>query len=171
MKEKFGKLKNWFWLSSNSYSLVCIYYEQFLSFQDQNESEAILKIKQSMEEESKRFEKDSDHPDYFMQWWKPKHQQQQTTTTFLSSLLLHITDLCFYYYIPIIIYTSSHPKPFSPFSYQTPNFFTFWVQSCENVLVTNDICPMWFFLSISTNEMLKYKPELKYQIPWKMVLI
>jgi len=34
---------------------------------DQNESEAILKIKQSMEEESKRFEKDSDHPDYFMQ--------------------------------------------------------------------------------------------------------
>jgi len=39
---------------------------------DQNESEAILKIKQSMEEESKRFEKDSDHPDYFMQWWNPK---------------------------------------------------------------------------------------------------
>ena len=36
-------------------------------FQDQNESEAILKIKESMQEEAKRFEKDSDHPDYFMQ--------------------------------------------------------------------------------------------------------
>lgn len=34
---------------------------------DQNESEAILKIKESMQEEAKRFEKDSDHPDYFMQ--------------------------------------------------------------------------------------------------------
>lgn len=35
--------------------------------QDQNESAAILKIKESMQEEAKRFEKDSDHPDYFMQ--------------------------------------------------------------------------------------------------------
>jgi len=34
---------------------------------DANESEAILKIKESMQEEAKRFEKDSDHPDYFMQ--------------------------------------------------------------------------------------------------------
>ncbi|RWS16171.1 Single-stranded DNA-binding protein 3-like protein, partial [Dinothrombium tinctorium] len=36
---------------------------------DQNESAAILKIKESMQEEAKRFEKDtpSDHPDYFMQ--------------------------------------------------------------------------------------------------------
>eukprot|EP00094_Tigriopus_californicus_P009045 TCALIF_08719-PA protein Name:"Similar to SSBP3 Single-stranded DNA-binding protein 3 (Gallus gallus)" AED:0.06 eAED:0.06 QI:214/0.8/0.81/1/0.4/0.63/11/2879/358 len=32
-----------------------------------NESAAILKIKESMQEEAKRFEKDSDHPDYFMQ--------------------------------------------------------------------------------------------------------
>ena len=46
--------------------VCCLKTYQFL-FQDQNESEAILKIKQSMEEESKRFEKDSDHPDYFMQ--------------------------------------------------------------------------------------------------------
>lgn len=36
-------------------------------FQDQTESAAILKIKESMQEEAKRFEKDSDHPDYFMQ--------------------------------------------------------------------------------------------------------
>jgi hypothetical protein len=35
--------------------------------QDQTESAAILKIKESMQEEAKRFEKDSDHPDYFMQ--------------------------------------------------------------------------------------------------------
>lgn len=36
---------------------------------DQNESAAILKIKESMQEEAKRFEKDTpaDHPDYFMQ--------------------------------------------------------------------------------------------------------
>ncbi|BET01473.1 LisH [Nesidiocoris tenuis] len=33
---------------------------------DQNESAAIMKIKESMQEEAKRFEKD-DHPDYFMQ--------------------------------------------------------------------------------------------------------
>ncbi|XP_076061708.1 sequence-specific single-stranded DNA-binding protein isoform X5 [Oratosquilla oratoria] len=35
---------------------------------DQNESAAILKIKESMQEEAKRFEKDvpTDHPDYFM---------------------------------------------------------------------------------------------------------
>lgn len=35
--------------------------------QDQNESAAILKIKESMQEEAKRFEKDSDHPDFYMQ--------------------------------------------------------------------------------------------------------
>ncbi|KAJ6641031.1 Single-stranded DNA-binding protein 3 [Pseudolycoriella hygida] len=34
---------------------------------DQNESAAILKIKESMQEEAKRFEKDSDHPEYFLQ--------------------------------------------------------------------------------------------------------
>lgn len=34
---------------------------------DQTESAAILKIKESMHEEAKRFEKDSEHPDYFMQ--------------------------------------------------------------------------------------------------------
>merc|ERR1712223_1934436 len=34
---------------------------------DQNESAAILKIKESMQEEAKRFEKDGEHPDYFMQ--------------------------------------------------------------------------------------------------------
>lgn len=33
---------------------------------DQNESAAILKIKESMQKEAKRFEKDPDHPDYFM---------------------------------------------------------------------------------------------------------
>lgn len=33
---------------------------------DQTESAAILKIKESMQEEAKRFEKDPDHPDYFM---------------------------------------------------------------------------------------------------------
>jgi hypothetical protein len=40
-----------------------------LNSQDQNESAAILKIKESMQEEAKRFEKDTptDHPDYFMQ--------------------------------------------------------------------------------------------------------
>lgn len=36
--------------------------------QDQTESAAILKIKESMQEEAKRFETDSDHPDYFIQW-------------------------------------------------------------------------------------------------------
>ena len=41
-------------------------YNNFLT-QDQNESAAILKIKESMQEEAKRFEKDGDHPDYFMQ--------------------------------------------------------------------------------------------------------
>lgn len=35
---------------------------------DQTESAAILKIKESMQEEAKRFEKDPEHPDYFMQW-------------------------------------------------------------------------------------------------------
>jgi hypothetical protein len=35
--------------------------------QDQTESAAILKIKESMQEEAKRFETDSDHPDYFIQ--------------------------------------------------------------------------------------------------------
>jgi len=34
---------------------------------EQAESAAILKIKESMQEEAKRFEKDSEHPDYFMQ--------------------------------------------------------------------------------------------------------
>lgn len=34
---------------------------------DQNESAAILKIKESMQEEAKRFEKEADHPEYFMQ--------------------------------------------------------------------------------------------------------
>ncbi|VVC41044.1 Hypothetical protein CINCED_3A009676 [Cinara cedri] len=34
---------------------------------DQNESAAILKIKESMQEEAKRFEKDSDQPDYYIQ--------------------------------------------------------------------------------------------------------
>lgn len=34
---------------------------------DQTESAAILKIKESMQEEAKRFEKDSDHPDFYMQ--------------------------------------------------------------------------------------------------------
>jgi len=34
---------------------------------EQTESAAILKIKESMQEEAKRFEKDSEHPDYFMQ--------------------------------------------------------------------------------------------------------
>jgi Single-stranded DNA binding protein, SSDP len=35
--------------------------------QDQTESAAILKIKESMQEEAKRFEKDNDQPDYYMQ--------------------------------------------------------------------------------------------------------
>ncbi|XP_025108847.1 single-stranded DNA-binding protein 3-like isoform X2 [Pomacea canaliculata] len=34
---------------------------------DHTESAAILKIKESMQEEAKRFEKDADHPEYFMQ--------------------------------------------------------------------------------------------------------
>lgn len=42
-----------------------------LYLQDQHESAAILKIKESMQEEAKRFEKDTpsdpSHPDYFMQ--------------------------------------------------------------------------------------------------------
>lgn len=44
-----------------------------LSLQDQNESAAILKIKETMQEEAKRFEKDvpPDHPDYFMPWRDP----------------------------------------------------------------------------------------------------
>lgn len=44
-----------------------------ISLQDQNESAAILKIKESMQEEAKRFEKDvpPDHPDYFMPWRDP----------------------------------------------------------------------------------------------------
>ena len=136
------------------------------SFQDQNESEAILKIKQSMEEESKRFEKDSDHPDYFMQWWNEnQNTTRKTTTDFLSLLLLHIN----WWSMLLLLYTNYYIQPPTPnpshlFPTKTPVFFTFWVKSCENVLVTNDICPMWFFLSISTNEMLKYKPELKYQI-------
>jgi hypothetical protein len=33
----------------------------------ETESAAILKIKESMQEEAKRFETDSDHPDYFIQ--------------------------------------------------------------------------------------------------------
>lgn len=39
----------------------------FTIFQEQNESAAILKIKESMQEEAKRFEKDADQPEYFMQ--------------------------------------------------------------------------------------------------------
>ena len=39
----------------------------FTIFQEQNESAAILKIKESMQEEAKRFEKDTDQPEYFMQ--------------------------------------------------------------------------------------------------------
>ena len=48
---------------------MCLFvFENFqFFFQDANESEAILKIKESMQEEAKRFEKDPDHPDYFMQ--------------------------------------------------------------------------------------------------------
>lgn len=38
-----------------------------IQFQDQTESAAILKIKESMQEEAKRFEKDNDQPDYYMQ--------------------------------------------------------------------------------------------------------
>lgn len=39
-----------------------------ISLQDQTESAAILKIKESMQEEAKRFEKDNDQPDnYYMQ--------------------------------------------------------------------------------------------------------
>ena len=37
------------------------------NFKDQTESAAILKIKESMQEEAKRFEKDNDQPDYYMQ--------------------------------------------------------------------------------------------------------
>lgn len=44
-------------------------FELFIKtfFQDQTESAAILKIKESMQEEAKRFEKDNDQPDYYMQ--------------------------------------------------------------------------------------------------------
>lgn len=35
-------------------------------FQDQTESAAILKIKESMQEEAKRFEKDNEQPEYYM---------------------------------------------------------------------------------------------------------
>ena len=38
-----------------------------ISFQGQNESAAIMKLKDSLQEEVKRFEKDGDQPDYFMQ--------------------------------------------------------------------------------------------------------
>lgn len=38
-----------------------------LRLQDQTESAAIMKIKESMQEEAKRFEPDTDHPDYFNQ--------------------------------------------------------------------------------------------------------
>lgn len=49
-----------------------LYFNLGLSYlQEQNESAAaILKIKESMQEEAKRFEKDSasqEHPDYFLQ--------------------------------------------------------------------------------------------------------
>lgn len=47
--------------------VVCLNCVLVMIFQDQNESAAILKIKESMLEEAKRFEKDTDHPDYFMQ--------------------------------------------------------------------------------------------------------
>ena len=40
-----------------------------LRLQDQTESAAIMKIKESMQEEAKRFEPDTDHPDYFNQWF------------------------------------------------------------------------------------------------------
>lgn len=39
---------------------------------DQTESAAILKIKESMQEEAKRFEKDTDHPDYYYMFNKNK---------------------------------------------------------------------------------------------------
>lgn len=51
------------------FNTVCLTSEDLnLSLQDQNESAAILKIKETMQEEAKRFEKDvpPDHPDYFM---------------------------------------------------------------------------------------------------------
>lgn len=37
-----------------------------LILQEGGESAAILKIKESMQEEAKRFEKDGEHPDYYM---------------------------------------------------------------------------------------------------------
>lgn len=55
---------------SHASILPCLYlsiYSPSTSTQDQTESAAILKIKESMQEEAKRFEKDSDHPDYYMQ--------------------------------------------------------------------------------------------------------
>lgn len=42
----------------------CWYKRCCLDFQEGNESAAILKIKESMQEEAKRFEKEGDHPDY-----------------------------------------------------------------------------------------------------------
>ena len=48
--------------TQNLYSIHMAHF-----FQDANESEAIKRIKESMQEEAKRFEKESDHPDYFMQ--------------------------------------------------------------------------------------------------------
>ena len=38
-----------------------------IAFQGQNESAAIMKLKESLEGEVKRFEKDGDQQDYFMQ--------------------------------------------------------------------------------------------------------
>jgi hypothetical protein len=46
---------------------VPCFYDESQSVQDQTESAAILKIKESMQEEAKRFEKDNDQPDYYMQ--------------------------------------------------------------------------------------------------------
>ena len=49
-------------------SICCEFVKQFpIAFQGQNESAAILKIKESMQEELKMFEKDGDQPDYFKQ--------------------------------------------------------------------------------------------------------
>ena len=52
-------------------------------WQDQNENEAILKIKESMQEEAKRFEKDTpnDHPDYFMPWHRVNQQFEMIQQT------------------------------------------------------------------------------------------
>ena len=49
-------------------SLIQMIHSRLLIFQDQTESAAILKIKETMQEEAKRFEKDTptdpSHPDY-----------------------------------------------------------------------------------------------------------